>query len=199
MEINVKMEINENSFPFLVRVGNFADAAFLVTYRGVNPNTIIDSEEGTTALFYVAGKRGGLDFAKALIEKGANVNERASNYTPLHYAIMAEDKELIDLLISKGAKVNDDKYSVFFCVKNVEMAEFLISKGADINFLDSYNRNPLYIAVKINSKELVEFFINKGTQLNIKDRYDSTPLDIATSDEIKQILINAGAKSGKDL
>ena len=77
---------------------------------------------------------------KALIEEGADVNAKNENgWSPLHWAVMLEHKEIVELLIAHGADVNaKNKWgwtplhmAALFC--RTEIAKFLLSHGADVN------------------------------------------------------------------
>ena len=46
---------------------------------------------------------------------------------------------------------------------------------------------------------MLEILIANGADLNVKNDQGKTPLDYAKSEEIKELLILNGAKSGKDL
>ena len=55
-----------------------------------------------------AAKRGDLDKVKRLTEEGANVNSKDSNSdTPLYIAVGQGNKHVAELLILKGANVNE--------------------------------------------------------------------------------------------
>ncbi len=190
----------DNNFYYYLKAGKLQDAAFLVSTRGANPNLLIDNRTGKTPLFYVAGKKGGLELAKALIEKGANVNDRdGSMMTPLHYAVGNNDKPLIELLLSNGAKINPPGRSIFDAVKTEEMAKYLISKGADANYVNESKRTLLHKYASEGNKEMVEFFIKRGAKINAQNKGGFTPLDAAQSEEVKQILIKHGAKTRDEI
>ena len=81
-----------------------------------------------------------------------------------------------------------------------EGIESLISKKQNIN--DSINHlkwTPIFYAIFYNKKEITEFLLSKGANINLLDINKKSPLDYAQNNEIKQILLSHGAKSGKDL
>ena len=179
----------DSKFAYSVRRGNFQDAAFLVETRGIDANMIVENNTKKRALHYVAGKKGGLDFAKTLIEKGADVNAKTSNnLTPLYYAVAENDKDLFVLLKSKGAKEDSSKNLLDYA-KTTEMAEYIVSKGANVNSADENKMTPLHKAAMYDNKEMVEFLLKKGANVNPQNKIGYTPLDSAKNDEIKQILI----------
>jgi cytohesin len=151
-----------------------------------------------------------------MISKGADVKFKyeKNGITALHMAASICNKELVDLLISKGADVNSKDntgttplhYALGCSPKGgldslkegwKEVAELLLAKGADINAQGYYWWTPLHFAVKNNSKEAVELLLSKGADVNLKDIDDRTPLYYAGkagNKEIEKLLLSKGAK-----
>ncbi len=71
----------------------------------------IDSE-GETALHY-AVKSGTADMVKTLLEAGAQVNFKTTeyNFTPLHYALIRSRDDIVASLLNHGANPNDEDYA----------------------------------------------------------------------------------------
>lgn len=60
--------------------------------------------EGDSAL-HILAHRQDLYGCRLLLENGANPNRQGDlGYTPLHYAVMAQNRELADLLLQHGAR-----------------------------------------------------------------------------------------------
>lgn len=81
---------------------------YLLIERGADVNAVC---HGETPLLKVVALNN-LRFAKALIAKGANVNvadEHLGN-TPLHYAVIKRNPEMIKLLLSNGADMYAENY-----------------------------------------------------------------------------------------
>ncbi|PVD33794.1 hypothetical protein C0Q70_05055 [Pomacea canaliculata] len=84
-------------------------------------------------------KNGELAAVKEFVEKGGNVNCEVNSRSPLHYAADYGQEEVMDYLISKGAKVNaKDKFGITPLLSAIfeghtECVKMLLLKGADKN------------------------------------------------------------------
>ena len=126
------------------------------------------------------------DVAEMLIAQGTDVSSKDKyGRTPLHLAAESSQKDIIELLLAEGARIDekDDEfeftalhYAARFGNRNV--AEFLIAKGADIDAKDKEGHTPLYIAVGHDYK-VAELLINKGADGNIKTESGQTLLQLA--------------------
>jgi len=108
--------------------------------------------------------------ARSLIEAGADVNGRTPDgTTPLDRAVVAGFKDIVELLIGKGA---------------------------DVNAKNFWDWTPLHSAV-YRHKDVVELLIASGADVNARDRSGGTPLSYAQSEgytEIVGLLRKHGAK-----
>lgn len=104
---------------------------------------------------------------------------------PLHYAVSANNKEMVNLLIDKGADINahSSDGSTSLHVASVlgykEIVALLIKGGADVNAKDNRDRTPLHLASQGGHIEIVKFLIEKGADIKLEDKDDWTPLDYA--------------------
>ena len=98
-------------------------------------------------------------------------------YTPLHSAASGGQKEIVELLIAKGA---------------------------DVNAKEVIEWTPLHKSVTWKHKEIVELLIANGADVNAKNWHDEPPLDYTDVDdvdskEIADLLRKHGAKTGEEL
>ena len=152
-----------------------------------------------------AAKGGDLAGVQAELDKGAEVNGKDDGgWTTLHWAAWHDRKEIVELLIAKGADVNaktDNQYGDTPLHKAAwggqkEMAELLISKGADVNAKSNGGATPLHYTTWRGHKEIVELLISKGADVSAKSNGGATPLHMAANQgekEIAELLIAKGA------
>ncbi|MDR1141330.1 MAG: ankyrin repeat domain-containing protein, partial [Planctomycetaceae bacterium] len=58
---------------------------------------------------------------------------------------------------------------------------------------------PLFNAIHSNNLEVVKCFVEKGADISTRNNAGKTPLDVIKSEDVAEILRNAGGKSGKDI
>jgi ankyrin repeat protein len=69
--------------------------------------------------------------------------------TPLHWACFTGKKDIVELLLSKGADVNikDNEGKIaLHLAKTKEIAEMLVKKDSSVNAIDVNGKTPLFIA-----------------------------------------------------
>jgi ankyrin repeat protein len=129
----------------------------------------------------------GLEFIKHAIKKGANINAPGNNKGHL---------EDLDGLFGLGS-ISPLLYACQ--INKTKIAKELIKNNADVNFT-SFDKNPLFWAIKHGNYELTKTLLENKANLNMKQEY--TPLHIAAMfnrPKITKLLLKYGANSnGKD-
>jgi FOG: Ankyrin repeat len=161
-------------------------------------------------------ERGDLRAASAAVERGADINQRTRiGSTPLFVAVAGGHREIVGMLLSKGAKLNarfDHETPLHWaCQKgDREIAEMLVASGADVNAKRLDLKTPLHMALDEQSSFLrpwtpvqaqghrstAEMLIAKGADINARDKSGITPLHLACRNgnrESASRLIAAGA------
>ena len=168
---------------------------------------------GLSVDIWTAAKEGNIEAVKQHLAAGTDVNTRngtRNDYfeTPLHNAATHGHKEIVELLIAKGAYVNVKGGSQGGTPLHdaaqwgrKEVAELLIVNGADVNGKDRFGSTPLHEA---KTKEVAELLIAKGADVNAKADNGKTPLDEAilpfsNKSEIANLLRKHGGKTGEEL
>ncbi|WP_017532364.1 ankyrin repeat domain-containing protein [Wolbachia endosymbiont of Diaphorina citri] len=166
---------------------------------GFDINYVFKDGEKVT-LLHLAASCDLENIVNALIEKGANVNEKgAGGETPLHEITHLKSINIANILIKKGADVNSiDMWGetplcgAVLC-DNMVMVDVLIKEGADVNVVDTFRRTPLHWAALRGNMVMVDALIKKGADVNSVDMCGETPLHYLNRPAIKKGQIAAGA------
>ncbi len=120
---------------------------------------------------HTAAKAGDLAAVQAELDAGVDVDAKDEDYrdwTPLMYAALDGHKEVVELLIAKGADVNA-KNKVgqtplqFTAWKgHKEIAELLIAEGADVNAKDGDGWLVLDYATRLGQPEIADLLRKHG-------------------------------------
>lgn len=149
----------------------FAKVAKLLLEHGANVNLHASGMESATPLHVVA-VYGHKPTAEALLTGDADVNAMDKwSSTPLQYASFNGHDDIVDLLISRGARVNNRDGR--FGVTAVQVAtaagkestvRLLVGKGADINTRNDAGETPLGTANRMNQTAIARFLSGHGAR-----------------------------------
>ena len=125
-----------------------------------------------TSQFTKLPKKENIGAVKQHLAAGTDVNARDSiGETPLYLAARSGRKEIVELLIAKGADVNekDDFYGTTplhwaAVYGHKEIAELLIGEGAEVNAMDNFGRTPLHWAKRKKHKETADLLRKHGAK-----------------------------------
>ena len=142
-------------------------------------------------------------YLKAGVDPNLKIDKGWSKPTLIYYAVEQGNKEMVEMLISRGAgfnAVNKVGYAPLHIAAQYdhqEIVTMLIDLGADIN-AGNNGYTPLHVAALHGHKEIVIVLINRGAKVNPVDDpgFRGTPLHVAVwqgDQEIVTILINQGA------
>jgi len=190
-----------------------------------------ENERKSTKLLHQAAADGDIEQVKSLISKGGDVNAKSGKgwpypaawsvfydqsqkpeegWTPLHTAAWYGRKDVAEVLITKGANVNDTDVSgqtPLHLAANYgsrDLTELLIAKGANVNDGDDMGNTALHHAAGFWNvkKGLLELLIEKGAEVNARNDKGQTPLHLAApstnnpkkpSDIAANVLLTHGA------
>ncbi|KAH7186028.1 ankyrin repeat-containing domain protein [Fusarium flagelliforme] len=133
------------------------------------------------SLLYQSCKiKNGADICRILLEKGADPNECYPDKEMLLIAALRTDsKEMIDLLIDNGAKIDsldkwedgDARTPLSFAASecSIDILELLLDRGADVNYVPEGSRSPLFItALRTLHTEKLELLLKRGASIEWK-------------------------------
>jgi ankyrin repeat protein/beta-lactamase regulating signal transducer with metallopeptidase domain/Tol biopolymer transport system component len=145
----------------------------------------------------VAARIGDLARVKTLLERGADINAQDnSGRTALHYAAQDGLKEVVEVLLAKGANVNvgafgsENKTAADFAMESnhSEIVELLFSKGADIS--------ALHVALLRKDRAKAKDLIENGADVKKRSPWGNTALHLAAGrgfTDVAELLIAKGA------
>jgi ankyrin repeat protein len=179
--------------------------ALLLIERGAEVNDQGMESMGNYTTEYTAlmqaSDKGMADVAKALLDKGAEVNTRNENgYTALLIAAGSPSGgAVIPILLNKGADVtaitgggrtalmNEARLSGYFGAEDIEL---LIKHGVNVNATDKEGWTALMLAAngQYESSEVVKKLLDHGADIAAVNNEGENALKIATKAEYKKIV-----------
>jgi hypothetical protein len=165
-------------------------------------NTEVRDDYGRTPLLLVARETGRVETATILLDGGAEVNARDRfNSTPLELAAWRGHRDLVDLLLDRGADVptagrDADNLASMAIEKGLERLFELLVNDIDLQARGEAGRTLLHSASEGGSARIVEVLLDEGLDVNALDRYGRAPLHYAAEYghvEVTELLIDRGA------
>lgn len=155
--------------------------------------------------FINACEKGEIEVVNKLLDAGANPNDG------IHYAAQEGHKDVINLLLERGAEVDcKENWSctalhVASASGNLDIVKLLLDKGAQINEINHASETALIIVLEVmfpNEKhtELIKFLVDKGANVNATDRSGQSAILYAVDKEdieTVKLLCRYGARVGK--
>jgi ankyrin repeat protein len=127
-----------------------------------------------------AFKNKDLKFAKLLLDLGVSFK---GDLTPLTYCAKLHYKEGMELLLLKGAKINEKdsfgRTALMYVADDLILTDWLVHQGADVTVKDSEGRTTLMYAVAFN--DVVDNLIIHGANVYEKDDQRRSLLNYAIS------------------
>ncbi|XP_020290493.1 ankyrin-1-like isoform X2 [Pseudomyrmex gracilis] len=184
-----------------VREGNLERARELITSFG--PSYTQAWAEGY-GLLCEAIRNKHTQVIKLLLTNGSKVNSNTDEFTdtPLHFAVISGDIEIVKMLLDRHADVNATNWygttPLHYAIQHekMEIAELLFNHGANVNAGTNEGDTPLGLAVKRGHVDAVKMLINRGANVDVEFWNGTTLLHDAIKNnkiEIAELLLNHGA------
>lgn len=152
----------------------------------------------------LASSQGCTEIVRLLLEAKVEVHrqDNKQRYNALLKAVEYNHIDIVELLLSRGAKVN---YSNTFGVTPLMVAaqkghqaivELLLSKKADVNAKTLIDYTPLFYALEFNQPEIAILLLDAGANAQDADKYKKSALMSAAGGgytNLVQLLIEKGA------
>lgn len=185
------------------------EVALLLIQHGANVNV-----RGSSPLIIRACDRDNTNFAKLILENGADVNTQDHNGdTALHWTSTNGQLDYMKLLLEHGADLHvrngDENTPIHVAMADgsdkhrnqFDVVKLLIESGADIHLRGDpyYGWTALHAACRyVRQLEVVQLLLEKGADIRAKDNLGETPLHVACkyrrhSEILLQFLLNCGA------
>ena len=161
------------------------------------PSKIIlnNSEKDIVHIILRNIKKGDIKAVGEVIDKNPDIINKYEEF--LHAAARYNQKEIILLLIEKGANVNarggDGRTPLHNVVIHLyedsrEVIFSLLEKGAQINAQSNGGYTPIHFAAVVSNKEAVAALLEKGADVNTSNRWGKKAISILRNDEMKDLL-----------
>jgi ankyrin repeat protein len=147
------------------------------------------------SMLHLSAKKGLLMVCKALIYKGAEVNERSggSEKHVIHCAALSANPGIVKLIVDQSADVNardarkNTPLHLIFETPGtspsdvLQCALVLLDHGADVNAINIEDKSPLHlisrkISSALGSHEICRLLVARGANVNGKDHKGDAPL-----------------------
>jgi len=166
------------------KTGDLAQVKALMSAGDVDAN-VIDSFQNSALMMAVDNQH--REVAEYLLQHGADIQlDNKYGYTPLMQAVMRNDAKMVNLLLDKGAKIDQKNFyteltPLMMAVDNgsLEMVELLLARQASLNLQDERGRSALMHATAARQPKIGERLLQAGADSTLKDKQGRTANDLA--------------------
>ena len=145
----------------------------------------ITDSDGNSPIHIVVKNTKDTKLMQNLIDKGFPLDTRNANgYTPLNYAIEADDVDMATILLKKGAnpfqtidKKGTNGITIALEKNNKKMLESIVKYASGMS--DIQGNTILHYAAKTSSVETVKTLLSYGISTNVKNVAGDTPYTVA--------------------
>jgi ankyrin repeat protein len=200
VDINAKGDAIGRTALMAASLNGRTDVVRALLRKGADVNAKDDL--GHTALFWGASD-GPLDVVRALLDKGADVDAKSDDTigTALAAASLGGHLDIVRALLDKGADVNaksNDTIGTALAAASfgghLNIVRALLDKGADVDAKSNKDGGTALMAASAQSDlDVVQALLESGADVNAKGSDGATALSVAKDEQVKAVLMEAGA------
>ena len=176
--------------------GNTATVEAMITEQGIPVDQGIAADSWTPLI--LAARNGKADTVTALLDHGADINNKGDGTTALIEASKLGHIEVVNVLLNRDADMSIDTFdegitALDAAVMNgfLEVLEALIASGADVNQtsqqLSGMERSPLMAAAGGGHIEVVKSLLKRGADVNLYDTHYDDAFNYASKNGHSEI------------
>jgi ankyrin repeat protein len=159
------------------------DAGAAISPASKEPTNTCGGGEGIS--LHAACEDGNFDVVQALLDHGANVNERNIRHrTPLILASRSGKYEVAKLLIKYGADVNcrnKEGWTPLHLASRdgyLDVAQLLLDHGADVNVKEQELWTPIHLALSNDHVDTARLLLERGAHVHVRNIEGRTPFGV---------------------
>ena len=148
--------------------------------------------------------RGDLAAARALIQKGSDVNApQGDKATALHWAVYRDSVEAVDMLVRAGAKSSANRegmtpLAMAALFGNPQIVDRLLEAGADAKALGPNGESMMMFAARNGNTDVIRLLVEAGANVNAREPVRGTTALMWAVDERHPDAVAALLKAGAD-
>jgi len=187
--------------------GNSREVAIILKNVGVNPNFFFNPADSKSSLM-VACENNSVEIVSLLLSAGAvpDILNVGTRYTPLHYAVVRDNVEVVKILLNNGANIDhqnaygNSALHIAASEGSLQCLTLLLALNANVVIVNHKLSSPLHFACYNRSIPLsfIQSLVEKGADIESTDHRDLTPLLVACvsgRDDIIAYLLSLGSNS----
>ena len=133
----------------------------------------------------------------SLIDHSADIHASSKGFTPLHIAALTAQEQLVNILLSNGAKATGIPVITAYYGLTPKIVDLLLTRGANVSAIDSrWNKTALTWTAEFGSPTTLKVLLGHGANLHHQDKQGSSALHYAAANarnESITLLLDAGA------
>lgn len=172
------------------KLDDAATISFLLQ-RGFDPNTI-EPERGDSGLILALREKSMKAFAVLVNARDINIDQRANNGdTALMIAAYNANKQAVETLLAKGAKVNQDGWTALHyaaAIGDNDIVKMLVDKSAEVDAPSPNKTTPVMMAARGGHIYTVKALLDAGADASLQNDSGMTAIDLARQGGHKDIV-----------